>query len=196
MGSLPDKSLSRVLGVLCPEFGLRHFVETGTWRGTTTRWAAERFDRVDTIEIDAAQLDSTRQALADLGNIRFHLGDSRSALPGVIDSLQGPAVFWLDAHKGGGFFGPGDDCPVLEEIAQINRLPHEALILIDDARGFLSPPPPPFDWRHWPDLKTILDAACGPVPRVAVVFDDVIVCAPPAMRDRLRAELHRVKPKL
>lgn len=196
MGSLQTKSLSSVIDSLRRTHEIDNFVETGTYLGATTRWASERFRTVHTIDINSDFLTAAKVTLADCQNIYFHIGDSRGALPEIVGALEGATVFWLDAHKGGGFFGEGDDCPILEEIEAINRGGGDGVILIDDARGFLSPPPPPFDWSSWPDLKTVLDAACTKPERTAVVFDDVIVCVPLAMRDCLRAELHRVKPKL
>lgn len=200
MGTLPSKKLAPVVERLAEIFAIDCFIETGTFRGETTRWAAQRFADVQTIEINAETLAATKAALAETMpeqvNITYHLGDSRTALPGIVATLDGPAVFWLDAHKGGGFFGKGNDCPILEEIDAINTGAHDCVLLIDDARGFLSPPPPPFNWNAWPDLRTILNRACETPERFAVIFDDVIVCVPMRMREALRDQLHRIKPKL
>jgi hypothetical protein len=196
MGTLPSKTLAQVVERLAARFALDSFIETGTWRGDTTRWAAARFARVESIEILPETHSATGAALRDLGNVTLHLGDSRSCLPPILAATQRPAVFWLDAHKGGGYFGAGDDCPLIDELAAINCWGLPALVLIDDARGFLSPPPPPFDWRLWPDLQTVLRHACTDPTRFAVVFDDVILCVPPDWRDALREELHLARPKL
>lgn len=196
MGTLPSKSLAVVIESMCARFSIKTFVETGTYRGETTRWAATRFNHVSSIEIDAATFEIACATLADLENVELHLGDSRTCLPDIVAEIYDPAAFWLDAHKGGGWFGKGDDCPILDEIDIINTCPAPTLIMIDDARGFLSPPPPPFDWQAWPDLRTILNRACESPARFSVVFDDVILCVPFIWREPLREELHRIKPKL
>ena len=71
------------------------------------------------------------------------LGNSAAELGRICPLLTGPALFWLDAHAGAGFFGSDDNCPLLDEIdACLVEARAEHCILIDDARAFVAPPPP------------------------------------------------------
>jgi hypothetical protein len=103
--------------------------------------------------------------------------------------LKAPAVFWLDAHWcGDESFGLTAECPILEEIETINRH-HRAdadhVLLIDDARLFLRPPPPPHRPEDWPDVEAVVTALNNvPGGRYVFVYSDVIGAVPPALKDQ------------
>lgn len=196
VGSLTKPSLGNLALALRSGFGISTFVETGTYKGETTAWAAERFEQVITVELNDEYREHAMTAMSDVSNVRFVAGDSATALPAIVTELAEPALFWLDAHSGGGYFGVGDACPILDELAAINASPHEHFILIDDARGFVAPPPPPFDWTKWPDLRTVLDAVTGAHPHHVVIVEDVLVCVPERARDTLREAVFAARPKI
>jgi len=196
MGSLRKPALSSVALALRDALGLSTFVETGTYLGESTSWAAEHFDRVVTIEIDP---DTQAKAKATVGprrNVAYLVGDSAETLPSVLPRLGGTSLFWLDAHKGGGHFGEGDDCPVLSELATINSSRFAHVVFIDDARGFTAPPPDPFDPAKWPTLLQVLDAARSKHPVDVVLFEDVLMCVPEDAGPVLREAVRRVRPRL
>lgn len=195
MGNLHTEPLSGFVQFLQARFGIQTFVETGTYRGDTTAFAAELFPQVVSIEVDA---DCHRAAVARLAGTgaRVLLGDSRVELPRVVADLTGSALFWLDGHAGGGFHGPVDDCPLLQELDAIAGSPHEHFILIDDVRAFLAPPPPPFDADRWPDLGEVLGAIRRRTPYYCVAILDVLICAPPEAKPYVRAFCNRVRPKI
>jgi hypothetical protein len=88
-------------------------------------------------------------------------------------------MFWLDAHwSGGETYGENDECPLLEELAIINVSPYEHIILIDDARLFLSPPPAPHRIEQWPDITTVINCLNCVSNRYIIIIEDVIVAAP------------------
>jgi len=90
-------------------------------------------------------------------NVEFALGNSAQQLGSVCPALAGPALFWLDAHAGAGFFGAADNCPLLDELEPCLEGPRaDHCILIDDARAFVAPPPPPFGHRKWPSLDEVI----------------------------------------
>jgi hypothetical protein len=155
LGNLYQPPLAGLVHALQAKYSLQDFVETGTFQGGGMAFAAAIFPSVTTIEVKPEYHAATSARLKDTG-ARFILGDSRVELPKVVAELKGPAMFWLDGHAGGGHFGPADDCPLLEELAAIAASPHEHFVLIDDARAFLAPPPPPFDPDKWPDLAEVL----------------------------------------
>jgi len=167
-------------------FDLRCFVETGTYLGDSASWAAKVFPDVYSIEASEQLWHSARRRHSRLRNVHFILGDSPRELATLIPTLSRP-LFWLDAHwSGGATAGQQAECPLLQELAVLAaaRLP-EPFILIDDARLFLEPPPPPHQREHWPDFSQVTAAlgACGE-PFISVV-DDVIVAVP----QRARADL-------
>src|SRR5262249_58231036 len=82
------------------------------------------------------------------------------------------------AHGGGGSTAKGAaEGRVLDELAAIYAHRPDHVVLIDDARLFLSPPPP--DARQWPDFVALSEflARQRPAPYVYVV-GDVIVAGP------------------
>ena len=151
--------------------GAHTLVETGTFLGASAALAAEMFKRVVTIEKDPGLYAAAREGNRDLQNVEWVLGDSRDVLRQL--DLSTPTVFWLDGHwSGGDTAGEDDECPLLDELALIG--PAHA-ILIDDARLFVEPPPPPHDPGAWPTLEQVI-AALG--DRDVAIRDDVVVALP------------------
>ncbi|MEM7478871.1 MAG: hypothetical protein AAF483_28125, partial [Planctomycetota bacterium] len=111
--------------------------------------------------------------LASIPGVHPHFGDSAKLLPEIVAGLDdAPALFWLDGHwSGGETAGEGQECPVVDEL---NCLKHrqQDLILIDDARMFLSAPPLPHQPEQWPTIAEI--AYLVGEDRFVQVIDDVI----------------------
>lgn len=195
MGNLYEAPLAGLIRFLQAKYALRDFVETGTFRGGGTAFAATVFPSVTTIEVKAEYHEATSEQLKATG-ARFLLGDSRVELPKVVAGLPGPALFWLDGHAGGGQFGPTDDCPLLEELAAIAASPHQHFVLVDDARAILASPPPPFDPDKWPELADVLATIRRRVPYYCVAIADILFCVPPAAKADMRAFCNAVRPKI
>ncbi len=160
--------------------GAKVFVETGTYKGKTTRWAAEEFDFVHTIEAAQPFYDRYHAELKALGNIEPHFGDSREHLPRVVEKIgDQPAMFWLDGHWSGGVTaGELDECPIIEELDAIKHRRND-VIMIDDARLFLAAPPMPFDADQWPNVFDIALSLGEHLPHYFVeIFHDTIFMAP------------------
>jgi hypothetical protein len=175
-------------------FDVPYFVETGTLRGATAAWASQHFRRVWTIEASARLHVEAQQRHASRRNVEFVLGDSRRALPRVLGELDGPAIFWLDAHwSGRATHGTDDQCPLIEEIAEIDASPHPAYLLIDDARLFLAPPPASHRVDQWPNIAQVLAALVRGAARYVVVTEDVIVAVPPEARAAVIAHCQEVQ---
>jgi hypothetical protein len=165
--------------------GARTLVETGTNVGNSAALAARMFERVVTIEKDPTLHATARARYGDLRNVEWMLGDSRDILPQL--DLSEPTVFWLDGHwSAGDTAGEGDECPLLEELATIG--PRHA-ILIDDARLFIEPPPPPHDPSQWPTLEQVMDALRD---REVAIRDDVVMALPRQRRSRWLLGLWRL----
>lgn len=158
---------------------LRNFVETGTYYGETTSLMAPVFDAVHTIELDPQMAARSRQQFQAVSNVTCWEGDSSAILPMLISKLDAPTAFWLDGH----YSGPGTacgtlECPLLGELTALQRFPHHGLILIDDARYFVNPPPPPHDTSHWPTLGQLMEIAKENAEQRWLLVDDVIAIIP------------------
>lgn len=155
-------------------------IETGTYRGASTAVLACRFREVISIEGDPDLAAAAMARLARSANVRVLEGDSRTLLPGIVDGLAAPALFWLDSHYcGRGTFGARDQCPVIDELRAVVGSPIPHVILVDDARLFLKPPPRALETRQWPSIDGICRAIdAGRVRRHVVVHDDVIAAIP------------------
>lgn len=196
MGAVHEAPLSTLAARLQEADKLVAFVETGTFLGNSIAWAASRFDQVITIEIDPGYLDRARARHAGLTNVDFLLGDSAVQLELALARLVGPALCWLDAHAGAGFFAPEDNCPLLAELEAVMRSPHDHCILIDDARAFVAPPPPPFNYRKWPPLEEIFETIVRHKPYHLVFIDDILIAVPARHRELVADYCFSVRPSI
>lgn len=119
----------------------RVFVETGTYKGKTTRHALslKLFDDVRTIEIHDGNYKLAVEQLQPLG-VRCYHGDSASVLPQVTRELRAPAVFFLDAHwgtKAPDIGGADRPLPLWVELDAIaaRGIPGD-IVIVDDVKTF------------------------------------------------------------
>jgi hypothetical protein len=187
----------QLLTQLRDALGLDTFVETGTYRGDTALWAAGFFAHVITIEASAEVFEFASARLRERANVNALHGDTRTVLPQVLSELSATparrAALWLDAHfcVGGPTYGHAEgECPLLQELAAIAQARgHDAqphVILIDDARLFLAPPPLPHRADQWPAIEPVLAGIRAAAPQHFItIFEDVIIAVPPAARELL-----------
>jgi hypothetical protein len=143
MTTLRHGPIAQFVTHLKSRFNLSTLIETGTYEGDSTIYAAEIFDRVVTIDIRSDYQEETEARCSGHQNIEFKKGDTREVLGEIVASLDRPALFWLDAHAAAGLFGEQDDWPVLDELEIINRSPMMHYVLIDDAHCCLPQSPYP-----------------------------------------------------
>jgi hypothetical protein len=159
------------------------FVEGGTFKGGTALEMAGLFDKVLTIEKSEAMYSEARQRLEPVGNVVQLLGDTRDHLADIVRHSDN-VLFWLDAHwSGGKTYGEGDECPLLEELRIIfESSVSNYVVLVDDARLFLAPPPSPHKLESWPTI----DQVCERVPRgfEVLVYEDVLYLVPTRLEMR------------
>lgn len=123
-------------------------IETGTSTGRTARALAEAGFSVHTIEVDGAVYERTRQRLAGVAEIVFHLGDSGALLPGLLDRVTAndrAVNFWLDGHSCGEGSGRADayNTAILSELATIRTFIDRGIavaVAVDDFRLFGNDP--------------------------------------------------------
>jgi predicted O-methyltransferase YrrM len=128
-----DNPKRALLRDVAERHGLRVLVETGTYMGETA-WALRRaFDRIETIELEPTLARLARVRFGSVQNIVVHEGDSASVLPRILDGLDEPALFWLDAHPSTDRTARDAPIPLRAELAAIAAHPVAGhVVLIDD----------------------------------------------------------------
>jgi len=151
--------------------GVRRAVETGTLNGESAIKLASIFERVDTYELSRLLALKSWWNLRAYRNVHLHVGDSRKLLRPSTE----PTLYWLDAHwSAGPTAGRTRECPLLDELAITSPGTVGDWYLIDDARMFVNPPPPPHDPAQWPTIEQIRDLVAQMRPECeTVVHDDL-----------------------
>jgi hypothetical protein len=117
------------------DFQMTTFIETGTYLGDTTAAVQGHFDRCITIELSDDLYRLALKRFASTPHVNCLHGDSGTVLSDVLFGLEGPAIFWLDAHHSGdGTASAGYD-PIAKELQAIYSYPSNHVILVDDASG-------------------------------------------------------------
>ena len=178
MGHIFSPPLDRLAEFCAHGLGIEVFVETGTFRGESAAWAAERFREVVTIERDPKLYASARDNAVHR-NIVFHCGHSPTLLPGIA-ALPNPKLFWLDAHWCGALgdsSGVDDQCPVIGELSALRSGTADDVIMIDDFHMFATPPPQPFRAELWPSLAELFSLTRELPQRNMYVFGNALLLA-------------------
>lgn len=113
------------------------FIETGTNNGQTIFEMEKLFNKLYTIELHEGKYNNCKNKYS--GNkINFIHGDSINKLKEIIPNIKNNTIFFLDAHYMTGNSAKGiRECPLYEEILDINNLfTKKAIIIIDDYRLF------------------------------------------------------------
>lgn len=113
------------------QFGIKVFVETGTFQGDMIEAVKDQFLTIHSIEIDEELYKAARERFALSHNVCLWHGDSAVVISDIAHAILAPAIFWLDAHSQFGKAYAGN--PLLQEIEAIRKLHHgDHVILIDD----------------------------------------------------------------
>ena len=171
------------------------FIETGTFHGDSALWASNFFQEVYTVEASRILYDKYHDKLSRK-HIKHIYGDSPKILSKLIESSEPKRLVWLDAHWVGDqfTFGQANEVPVIEELQSIPKGSGDNLIMIDDARYFLSPSIPPLhDYKKWPNIGEIF-LLLNEIQntKTIFIFNDVIISPPPSMVDLIGNILHKL----
>jgi len=170
----------RLIEFIKDNYEIKNFIETGTFYGGTTEWAAGHFEQVYSVEFSEHWYQKTKERLTVLQNVEILFGDTRSMLPGILGKIDN-GILWLDAHWCSDHsYGEDDQCPILDELEIINsfkQLNHKLFILVDDARLFLAPPHHPHSLKDYPDIVAIIDVLKAGKRKI-FVFNDIIIGVP------------------
>jgi hypothetical protein len=165
------------------------FVEGGTYKGYTAKSMSASFRKVYTVEKSGVMFDIAKENLKGMSNITMLKGDTREHLKNILEENDN-IMFWLDAHwSGGDTYGEEDECPLIEELEIIFDYPKNYVILIDDARLFLAPPPYPHNYKNWQSIKDILESI--PMNWEFIEYEDVIYLYPNHMEDKLKQHIQK-----
>lgn len=150
------------------EHNLRVLIESGTYFGSMVAACMNDFDSIYSIELQRSFYLRARRKFRLYRHISIICGNSSAELASVLEQIEQPCLFWLDAHYSGGLTARGPlETPIMKELDTI--FAHRVAghhILIDDARCF--------DGTHdYPTLRDVAD--CATLHRYTCsVQDDVI----------------------
>ena len=117
-------------------FGLRNFVETGTYHGEMVQAALRHFDRIYSVELDPKLAAFARARFERQTHVRILEGSSEVRIPEVLAELDSAALFWMDA----GYYGSGAQLGNIDRLrSELNCILSHAqqhIVLMDDARVF------------------------------------------------------------
>ena len=114
------------------------WIETGTFKGETTKFLAKNFPLIHTIEPSKELLIRAKSKLSNFKNIIFHNGTSEECFEAACNSVKGDVSFWLDGHfSSGNTFKAVISTPIKHELNVIqNKLKDfsNLVVIIDDLR--------------------------------------------------------------
>jgi hypothetical protein len=132
----PHLVKQRTVREYADRYKLSVLVETGTYYGEMVAAMKHHFAEVYSVEYAPELAARAQKKFAAWKHIHILEGDSQREIPALLQSLQQPALFWLDA----GYYGwaglEGDKQRLTTELEAI--LSHTVaghVILMDDARG-------------------------------------------------------------
>ena len=166
-----DAQKRRLLRETASGHGLRVLIETGTYMGETA-WALRRdFDRIETVELEPTLARLARIRFARTPSVRVHEGDSAVVLPRILERLDQPALFWLDAHPSTDRSARDAPIPLRAELAAIAAHPVRGhVLLVDDLQYLGSPGFPGRDELELPGYRL---AEIGSVGRLVPALSSV-----------------------
>lgn len=168
---------------------LEVFVETGTFKGDSVHQVRSLFQELYTVESSAEYYERVRERFKSDPAIHVFHDPSAKLLREMMPRLASRSVlYWLDAHWCGEELATDvPQCPLLDELAAIGHLNAQSVLLIDDARLFLSPPPPPHSPVQWPSLDLVINGLHSlSTAHEILVLNDVFVYFPSSIGNGLR----------
>lgn len=149
-------------------------IESGTYKGHTSRKLSHFADQVITIEADFEYFLKSEKTLKQYTNTTVLHGDSGELIGNALPPGNVGCMMWLDAHySGGNTAGEHDYCPLINELRQIlfSRNAINSIILIDDSRGLTGA-------NGWPILSELV-GLLNQNNFSSIIIDDVLIASSP-----------------
>ena len=146
------------------------FVETGTYMGEMIQAVQDDFQQIYSIEIGKDLYKKAKKKFSGEARIHILYGNSKNTLFEVLEEVNRPCLFWLDAHYSGGVTKKGEsNTPIRAELrAILNHSIKNHIILIDDARCFNGQ-------NDYPAIKEIKSMVLNKFPsKTFSIKDDMI----------------------
>jgi hypothetical protein len=119
------------------------WIETGTYKGDTSKILAKNAQQVFTLEPAEILYEAAASRFKAIPNINVIFGSSEEVFPNLLPKVSGEVNFWLDGHYSTGITYQGQqDCPLIEELIQIEKNISnfsQLVIMIDDIRYCINP---------------------------------------------------------
>ena len=194
MGAVHFSIDVRLIQELKRHLPLEVLIETGTFEGDTVAKISSLFEVVHTVDLSEKYYEHARRRFEEDAAIHVRIGQSPDFIAQLVPPLTDRSVlFWLDAHwcAAEGTAGDASQCPLLDELRGIGRLNTQSVILVDDARLFLCPPPSPHEVSEWPTFDDVL-RALGALSRdhQIMVLNDVLIFFPLELKRALGEFAH------
>ena len=179
-----DVSLVEALKRALP---LEIFVETGTFKGDGIQKVSGLFQELYTVECLTEYYERACERFGSEPAVHVFQGSSPEFLSKLMPRLAGRSIlYWLDAHWCE-LASDVSPCPLLDELAAIGHLNEQSVLLIDDARLFLTPPPPHHSSEQWPSLDRVLKGLRSlSTAHEILVLNDVIIYFPSSISNGVR----------
>lgn len=134
------------------------WIETGTFKGSTTRLLSAYATMVHSIEPEPTLFANADKFFSSFDNVEILNGLSEDIFPALLPKVEGDVNFWLDGHYSAGttFQGP-KDTPIVDELDCISRnILHfqKVTVLIDDIRCFN---PHISEFSEYPSVDYLVD---------------------------------------
>lgn len=164
----------RVLREYAKRYGIKVFVETGTYYGDMVEAMKTDFDRIYSIEISKDLYEQARMRFKRVEYIEILQGDSGIEIGKLMEKINHRTIFWLDGHYSGGETARGEkDTPIFEELRHIlNASDKGHVIIVDDAQCFGTDP-------SYPSIKELSEFIQSQRSNLDItVRDDIIRITP------------------
>ena len=148
------------------------FIETGTYLGDMVSEMINIFSKIYSIELSDKLYERAKKKFSGYKHISILKGDSSKVLPEILNKIEKPCLFWLDAHYSKGITAKGEkETPVVEELKHILDHPIEDhVILIDDARCFTGQ-------NNYPSLEELNKIILDKYPDYIFKVRNDIICS-------------------
>lgn len=137
MASWTDKEAIRTTLQLRDEFKIKHFIETGTYKGTNTELYSNKFQIVSSCELVPVYCDIAKERLKDKKNVYIFNSTSQAFLRKIrkLVSKDEIVFIYLDAHFYNKDLPKRDRFVVLKELRALRDFPNCIICIHDFDNG-------------------------------------------------------------